>query len=157
MNDHHHTLMQRAIQQAQASALRDEVPVGALILSPNGDVLAEEGNQMRERRDPTAHAEIAAIRTAAERLSQSRLDGCTLYVTLEPCAMCAGAISIAKIKHVVYGARDPKGGAIHHGPKFFDQPTCHHRPIVTPHILETECGDMLKDFFKKRRLKENLC
>jgi len=151
MNDHHHNLMQRAIQQANAASLRGEVPVGAVLVGPNGDILAEDGNRMRETMDPTAHAEIVVIRAAAKALGQWRLDDCTLYVTLEPCAMCAAALSMARVKHLVYGAPDPKGGAVHHGPRFFDQPTCHHRPLVVPSVLEQDCGEILKTFFKLKR------
>jgi tRNA(adenine34) deaminase len=151
MNDHHHTLMLEALQQAQEAARRQEVPVGALVLSPEGEILAMDGNRTRETLDPTAHAEILVLRAASKKLNQWRLDGCTLYVTLEPCAMCAAAISLSKIKHVVYGAPDPKGGAIHHGPKFFEQSTCHHRPEITAPILEKDCGDILRNFFSARR------
>lgn len=151
MNDHHHILMQRAIQQANAAALRGEVPVGAVVLSPTGDILAENGNRMRQTLDPTAHAEMVVIKAAAEALGQWRLDDCRLYVTLEPCAMCAAALSIARVRHVIYGAPDPKGGAIHHGPKFFDQPTCHHRPNVVSGVLAEECGELLRTFFKRKR------
>ncbi len=147
----HHTVMMRAIQQAHLAASRGEVPVGAVLVGPDGVVLVENGNRMREYRDPTAHAEVVVIREAAKILDQWRLDDCTLYVTLEPCAMCAGALSLSRLKAVYYGALDPKGGAIHHGPRFFEQPTCHHRPLVTGGILAEEAGDVLKVFFQGRR------
>jgi tRNA(Arg) A34 adenosine deaminase TadA len=147
----HHTLMKRAIQQAHLAAERGEVPVGALVLSPEGDILAEDGNRMREHKDPTAHAEMVVLRQAAEKLGQWRLDGCALYVTLEPCAMCAGALSLAKIKTLCFGALAPKGGGVLHGGRFYDQPTCHHRPEVISGLEEEVCSLILKDFFKARR------
>jgi tRNA(adenine34) deaminase len=153
MNDHrnHHTLMNLAIQQAHAAAARGEVPVGAVLLGPDGVILAEDGNRMREHKDPTAHAEIVVLRQAARALDQWRLDDCTLYVTLEPCAMCAGAVSLSRIRMVCYGAPDPKGGGVAHGPRFFEQPTCHHRPVVEGGVLGEECGAVLREFFKGRR------
>lgn len=125
--------------------------MGALVVSPEGEVLAENGNRMRETQDPTAHAEIVVLREAAKKLGQWRLDGCSLYVTLEPCAMCAAAISLAKIKVLVYGASDPKGGGVAHGGKFYEQPTCHHKPEVTSGVEAETCGHILKDFFRARR------
>ncbi len=153
MNDHsnHNTLMNRAIQQAHAAAERGEVPVGAVLLGPDGVILAEDGNRMREHKDPTAHAEMVVVRQASRVLNQWRLDECTLYVTLEPCAMCAGALSLSRIRTLYYGAPDPKGGGVIHGPRFFEQPTCHHRPQVLGDVLADECGTVLKAFFKERR------
>ena len=117
-----------ALSEAKAAGERGEVPVGAVLVSADGAVLAKDGNRIVETRDPTAHAEILALRAAAARLGNERLTGATLYVTLEPCAMCAGAIAHARVARLVYAADDPKGGAVEHGPRFFEQPTCHHRP-----------------------------
>lgn len=146
--------MEMALTQAREAATREEVPVGAILLAPDGKtVLAADGNRIVERHDPTAHAEIQVIRKAGEALGNERLVGTTLFVTLEPCAMCAGAISLARISRVVFAATDPKGGAVLSGPRFFDQPTCHHRP----EILQAEAGQgeaaatLLRDFFRARR------
>jgi tRNA(Arg) A34 adenosine deaminase TadA len=144
--------MRIALAEAQAAAERGETPVGALIVDPaTGEVLARAGNGPIGAHDPTAHAEIAAIRAAAARLGNYRLTGLTLVVTLEPCAMCAGAISHARIGQVVFGAEDPKGGAVVHGPRFFDQPTCHWRPTVVGGVLADESAALLRGFFKARR------
>jgi tRNA(adenine34) deaminase len=140
-----------ALEQAQAAAARGEVPVGAVLLSAAGEVLAAEGNRIVERRDPTAHAEILALRAAAAALGNERLTGTTLYVSLEPCAMCAGAISLARVARVVFAADDLKGGALLHGPRFFEQPTCHHRPLVARAGDAAAAGAMLKEFFRIRR------
>ncbi|HEX4304098.1 MAG TPA: nucleoside deaminase [Rhizomicrobium sp.] len=140
-----------ALAEAQAAALRGEVPVGAVLLSAAGEVLAAEGNRIVERRDPTAHAEILALRTAAAALGNERLTGTTLYVSLEPCAMCAGAISLARVARVVFAADDPKGGALLHGPKFFEQPTCHHRPQIARAGDPAAAGALLREFFRIRR------
>jgi tRNA(Arg) A34 adenosine deaminase TadA len=143
-----------ALAEAEAAAARGEVPVGAVLVGPNpGELLAAAGNMIVETNDPTAHAEILVIREGARRLGNERLVGTTLYVTLEPCAMCAGAISFARIKRLVYAAGDPKGGAVAHGPKFFEQPTCHHRPEVarTEGEPEANASRLLKDFFRARR------
>ncbi len=142
--------MDRALQEARQAAERGEVPVGAVIVK-GGTVIAAAGNQTRADRDPTAHAEIVAIRMAAARLTAERLEGCDLYVTLEPCAMCAAAISHARIRRLYYGAADPKGGAVEHGPGFFGQPTCHHAPEVYPSLAEGDCRESLVSFFKARR------
>ncbi len=150
--DHH--WMHVALAEAEAAAARGEVPVGAVLVGPNsGEMLASAGNAIVEMHDPTAHAEMLVIRSAAARLGNERLIGSTLYVTLEPCAMCAGAASFARIKRLVYAAPDPKGGAIAHGPKFFGQPTCHHRPDVMQlkGDPEAKAGTLLKDFFRARR------
>jgi tRNA(Arg) A34 adenosine deaminase TadA len=146
--------MDVALAEAEAAAARGEVPVGAVLAGPNsGELLASAGNMIVETKDPTAHAEMLVIREACKRLGNERLVGATLYVTLEPCAMCAGAISFARIKRLVYAAADPKGGAIAHGPKFFEQPTCHHRPQVERMQGDTEskASTLLKDFFRVRR------
>jgi tRNA(adenine34) deaminase len=144
--------MRIALEEAQAAAARGETPVGAVILDPaTGEIIARAGNGPIGAHDPTAHAEIVAIRAAAESLSNYRLTGLTLVVTLEPCAMCAGAISHARIGHLVFGAEDVKGGAVVNGPKFFEQPTCHSRPAVTGGVLAEESAALLKGFFKARR------
>ncbi|VXC69258.1 tRNA-specific adenosine deaminase [Oceanicaulis sp. 350] len=146
--------MRRALGLAQAAAAAGETPVGAVIVDPATDeIVAEAGNAPISEHDPTAHAEIRALRLAAQQLGNYRLTGLELYVTLEPCAMCAGAISHARIGRVVYGASDPKGGAVDHGPKFFAQPTCHSRPDVTGGVLADESSAMLKAFFRARRKK----
>src|SRR5882757_5961732 len=145
------TPMERALAQARAAGARGEVPIGAVIVGPDGAVLAEAGNQTEADRDPTAHAEMVAIRAAASRLGASRLTDCDLHVTLEPCPMCAQAISFARLRRVYYGAADPKGGGIEHGPRIFSQPTCHHRPEVYGAIAEREAGELLRAFFQERR------
>ena len=143
--------MRLALAEAEAAARAGEVPVGAVVMR-GSEVLAVSRNRMRDLSDPTAHAEIVALREAASTLGTSRLDECDLWVTLEPCAMCAGAIAHARIARLYYGAPDPKGGAVEHGPRFFTQPTCHHAPEIYPGIGEGEAGEMLRDFFKARRL-----
>lgn len=147
-----HRFMGLALAQAQAAAAAGETPVGAVIVDPEADaVIAEAGNAPISKSDPTAHAEIRALRQAAAARGNYRLTGLELYVTLEPCAMCAGAISHARIGRVIYGASDPKGGAVEHGPRFFEQPACHWRPEVTGGVRGQEAGAMLKAFFKARR------
>jgi tRNA(Arg) A34 adenosine deaminase TadA len=143
--------MDRALAQARAAAERGEVPIGAVITGPDGAVLAEAGNRTEGDRDPTAHAELLAIRAAAATLGAPRLVDCDLHVTLEPCPMCAQAISFARIRRLYYGAADPKGGGVEHGPRIFNQPTCHHRPEVYAGIGEREAGELLRAFFKDRR------
>jgi tRNA(adenine34) deaminase len=142
--------MRLALGEAKAAAQDGEVPVGAVVTRA-GKVLAVGRNRMRDSNDPTAHAEVVAIRAAAERLGDCRLDGCDLWVTLEPCAMCAGAIALARISRLYFGAADPKGGGVLHGARFFSQPTCHHAPEVYPGIGEDEAAGLLRDFFKARR------
>jgi len=143
--------MDRALIEARQAAERGEVPIGAVIVGPDGAVLAAAGNRTEADRDPTAHAELLAIRAAAAKLGEPRLVECDLYVTLEPCAMCATAISFARLRRVYYGAADPKGGGVEHGPRIFSQPTCHHRPEVYGGIGEREAGELLRSFFKERR------
>ena len=143
--------MARALQQAHAAAQRGEVPIGAVIVGPDGAILAEAGNRTEADRDPTAHAELLAIRAAAASLGAPRLVDCDLYVTLEPCPMCAQAISFARIRRLYYGAADPKGGGVEHGPRIFNQPTCHHRPEVYAGIGERDAAELLRAFFKERR------
>jgi tRNA(adenine34) deaminase len=142
--------MSVAFAEARSAELRGEVPIGAVLVR-DGVVVARAGNRTRELADPTAHAEMLAIREAAERMGSERLGGCDLYVTLEPCAMCAGAISHARLRRVYYGAPDPKGGAVDNGPHFFGQPTCHHAPEVYGGIREREASAMLRAFFAARR------
>jgi tRNA(Arg) A34 adenosine deaminase TadA len=144
--------MRIALEAAQDAAARGETPVGAVVVDPaTGEVVAVGANGPIGSHDPTAHAEIVALREAARKRGNYRLTDLTLVVTLEPCAMCAGAISHARIGRLVFGAEDPKGGAVIHGPKFFDQPTCHWRPSVTGGILAEESSALLKGFFKARR------
>jgi len=140
-----------ALAEAQEAGGRGEVPVGAVLLSAAGDVLARDGNRILEKKDPTAHAEMLVIRAAAAALANERLTGATLYVSLEPCAMCSGAIAMARIARVVFAAEDPKGGAVLHGPRFFEQPTCHHRPEIARAGDAAAAGSMLKEFFRARR------
>ena len=142
--------MRAALDQARAAAALGEVPVGAVIVL-GGRIIAAAGNAPRALADPTAHAEMLAIRAAAQALGQDRLEDCDLWVTLEPCAMCAGAIAHARIARLYYGAPDPKGGAVEHGPRLFAQPTCHHRPEVYAGIGEREAGELLRGFFAARR------
>ena len=139
-----------ALAEARAAAARDEVPIGAVVVR-NGTVIAAAGNRTRELKDATAHAEMLAIRAASEALGQERLDDCDLYVTLEPCTMCAAAISFARIRRLYFGALDPKGGAVESGVRFFAQPTCHHAPEVYGGMAERESGALLRDFFRERR------
>lgn len=140
-----------ALAEAQAAAERGEVPVGAVLLAPDGTVLARDGNRIVERRDPTAHAEMLVLRAGAAALGNERLTGASLFVSLEPCAMCAAAISLARVERVVFAADDPKGGAVLHGPRFFAQPTCHHRPAVARAGDAAAAGEMLRAFFRARR------
>ncbi len=142
--------MRRALDEAAAAARAGEVPVGAVV-TRGDEVIAAARNAMRDSADPTAHAEMAALRAAGERLGTSRLDDCDLWVTLEPCAMCAGAIALARIGRLYFAAADPKGGAVLHGPRLFAQPTCHHAPEIYPGIGEAEAGEMLRAFFRQRR------
>jgi tRNA(adenine34) deaminase len=144
------SFMEIALQEARAAQDRGEVPIGCVIVHDNA-VIAQAGNRTIADRDPTAHAELIAIRTAAARLGSERLSGCDLYVSLEPCAMCAAAISFARIRRLYYGAADPKGGAVESGVRFFASPTCHHRPEIYGGINETEAADLLRGFFAARR------
>ncbi|MCJ8190936.1 nucleoside deaminase [Sphingomicrobium aestuariivivum] len=143
--------MRRALDLAAAAAAAGEVPVGAVVTDAAGKLLAEGENRMRRDADPSAHAEMVAIRAAAKALGSERLVGCHLYVSLEPCAMCAGAIALARIERLTYAAEDPKGGAVAHGPRLFGQPTCHHRPEVLAGLGEEEAAAMLRAFFAERR------
>lgn len=142
--------MEIALQEAEQAAARDEVPVGAVLVM-EGAIIAADGNRTRQLLDPTAHAEMLVIREAAQTLGQERLTGADLYVTLEPCAMCAAAISHARIRRLYFGASDPKMGAVLNGPHFFDQPTCHHAPDVYDGIAATQAEALLKRFFAGKR------
>jgi tRNA(adenine34) deaminase len=144
------SFMEQALDLARAAALAGEVPVGCVVVR-GGEVIGRGANRTLTDRDPTAHAEMLAIRQAAQALGSERLTDCDLYVTLEPCTMCAGAISFARIRRLYYGAADPKGGAVDNGVRFFAAATCHHRPEVYPGIGESEASALLKDFFAARR------
>lgn len=146
--------MAMALAEAETAAQADEVPVGAVIVAADGRVLARTANAMRRTNDPTAHAEILALRVACATLGTDRLPDCDLYVTLEPCTMCAGAISHARIRRLYYGASDRKAGAVDNGVAFFDQPTCHHKPEVYGGIQEKAAARLLKDFFALRRYEQ---
>jgi tRNA(Arg) A34 adenosine deaminase TadA len=146
------SFMDAALTEARNAAERGEVPVGAVIVI-DGEIVARSGNRTRAENDITAHAEIAVIRAAAAKVGSERLGGADLYVTLEPCTMCAGAISFARIRRLYYGATDPKGGAVENGVRFFSQPTCHHAPEVYSGIAEVPAADLLIDFFRSRRDK----
>lgn len=143
--------MERALDEARAAAARGEVPVGAVVVDPSGTVIAAEGNRTRERADPTAHAEMLAIRAACARAGSDRLPGYDLYVTLEPCPMCAAAISFARIARLYYGAADPKSGGVAQGPRIFAHPQCHHVPEVYDGIGAEAAAGLLRDFFEARR------
>ena len=142
--------MRLALDQAAHAAAVGEVPVGAVV-TRGAEILAVAANAMRTGCDPTAHAEMVALREAARTLGTSRLDGCSLWVTLEPCAMCAGAIALARLERLYFAASDPKGGAVLHGPRFFAQPTCHHAPEIYAGIGEEQAGALLRQFFRDRR------
>ena len=144
--------MRIALEEAKRAEARDEVPIGAVLVhTDTEEIIAQEGNRTRELSDPTAHAEILVIRSGCELKSKQRVPDYNLYVTLEPCTMCTAAISFARIKRVIFGATDPKGGGILHGAKFYDQPTCHHKPEIAHGLMADECGQILKDFFKSKR------
>jgi tRNA(adenine34) deaminase len=142
--------MQAALKEAQAAGSRGEVPVGCVLVR-DGEILARVGNRTLQDRDPTAHAEMLALRAAAAAIGSERLAGCDLYVTLEPCAMCAAAMSFARVRRLYYGAADPKSGAVESGVRFFASPTCHHRPEVYGGIAEAPAAALLRDFFAARR------
>ena len=144
--------MEAALSAAREAGARGEIPIGAVIVdSRTGQIIATAGNQTRADLDPTLHAEMLAIRAACTTLGQERLTECDIYITLEPCAMCAAAISFARLRRLYYGAPDPKGGAVDHGPRFFESSTCHHRPEIYGGIAEREAGALLKQFFETRR------
>ncbi len=143
--------MQLALAEAEAAAARGEVPVGAVVVDAAGTVLSVAGNRVEELKDPTAHAEMLAIRAATAARGEKVLADCDLHVTLEPCAMCAQAIALARVRRLHFGAYDPKGGGVEHGARVFDHPTCHHRPELVGGIEETRAGELLKRFFRERR------
>jgi tRNA(adenine34) deaminase len=143
--------MQQALDEARAAATRGEVPVGAVVVGPGGAVLARAGNRTEQRNDPTAHAEILALRAAAALRASPRLPDCDLVVTLEPCPMCAHAISLFRIRRLIFGAYDPKGGGVDHGARVFDASSCHHRPEVVGGVQETASRTLLHDFFQGKR------
>jgi tRNA(Arg) A34 adenosine deaminase TadA len=140
-----------ALAEAKAAAERGEVPVGAALLAADGTLLAADGNRIVEARDPTAHAEMLVLRAGAAALGNERLTGASLFVSLEPCAMCAAAASLARVGRILFAADDPKGGAVLHGPRFFEQPTCHHRPAIARAGDPVAAGEMLRAFFRARR------
>jgi tRNA(Arg) A34 adenosine deaminase TadA len=143
--------MEIAFEEAVAASKRGEVPIGAVLVSADGEILAKNGNRTEADFDPSAHAEILVIREAGKKRGSPRLGDCDLYVTLEPCAMCAAAISFARLRRVYYAAYDPKGGAVDHGPRFFAQPTCHHAPEIIGGVDEAKAAGLLKEFFAERR------
>src|SRR5215472_17716175 len=143
--------MALALAEAGAAAARGEVPVGAVLVDAEGGVLAAAGNRVEADHDPTAHAEMLVLRAGATRLGAKQLSECDLYVTLEPCAMCAAAIGFARLRRLYFGAYDPKGGAVEHGPRLFDRPTMHHRPEIYGGIEERRAGELLRAFFRDRR------
>jgi tRNA(adenine34) deaminase len=149
----HPSPMALALAEAEAAAARGEVPVGAVLLDPEGVVIASAGNRVETDRDPTAHAEMLVLRAGAARLGVPRLVECDLYVTLEPCAMCAAAIGLARLRRLYFGAYDPKGGAVEHGPRIFDQPTTNHRPDIYGGIEERRAAELLRTFFRQRRTR----
>ncbi len=145
------SFMDLALDQARQAAARGEVPIGAVLVDASGKILAQAGNRSEELNDPSAHAEILAIRLAGDILRSPRLVDCDLYVTLEPCPMCAQAISFARIRRLYFGAPDAKGGGVEHGPRIFGQPTCHHRPEIYGGIGEVAAAELLRGFFRERR------
>jgi len=151
MTNRRNAPMMLAFEQAEAAGWRGEVPVGAVLVGAGGGVIAASGNRVEEQRDPTAHAEMLVLREAAATLGAKQLDGCDLYVTLEPCPMCAAAISLARVRRLYFGAYDPKAGGVEHGARIFDQPTCHHRPEVYGGIDERRAAALLRAFFQARR------
>jgi tRNA(adenine34) deaminase len=150
-NPPNNTPMHYALELARFAAEQGEVPIGAVVLDSNGVVLGASGNRTRALKDPSAHAEALAIRAACQLLGQERLAQCDLYVTLEPCTMCAALISFARIRRLYFGASDPKGGGVLHGARFFNQPTCHHRPEVYDGLCESEAASLLRHFFNTKR------
>ena len=143
--------MARALDEAAAAGAEGEVPVGAVLVDGAGTIIAAAGNRVERDRDPTAHAEMVVLREGARQLGAKRLAGCDLYVTLEPCPMCAAAIGLAHIRRLYFAAYDRKGGGVEHGPRIFDQPTCHHRPEIYGGIAERAAGELLRQFFRARR------
>lgn len=147
-----HTYMTHALEEAKQAAIRDEVPIGAVLVdTQSGDIIARAGNRTIELSDPTAHAEILCLREGAKLAKSQRIPNYDLFVTLEPCTMCAAAVSFARIRRIIYGASDPKGGAVDSGVKFFTQPTCHHKIETAGGIMAEDCGQILKNYFKSKR------
>jgi len=144
-------MMARALAEAAAAGAAGEVPVGAVLVDGGGNIVAAAGNRVERDYDPTAHAEMLVLRAGAARLAAKRLAGCDLYVSLEPCPMCAAAIGLAHIRRLYFAAYDPKGGGVEHGPRIFDQPSCHHRPELYGGIAEGPAGELLRQFFQARR------
>jgi|TARA_B100000315_G_scaffold204859_1_gene198421 tRNA(Arg) A34 adenosine deaminase TadA len=151
MTDDAQTFMELALTEAVQAATRGEVPVGAVIVNETGEVVAQAGNRVEESNDPTAHAEMLVIQAATTAGGSPRLENCDLYVTLEPCSMCATAISFARVRRLYFGAFDPKAGGVEHGPRIYNQPTCHHAPEIYSGIEESRCSDLLRKFFAKKR------
>lgn len=151
MTSHILTPMQCALRQARLAGARGEVPVGAVVTDRDGTLLAAFGNTVEATQDPTAHAELLALRDARQRLGRKFLQGCTITVTLEPCPLCAAAISLFRVDRLVFGAYDPKSGGVEHGPRLFEQAACHHKPMVIGGVGERESAALLRDFFKRRR------
>ncbi len=149
-NDKDHSFMHAAMEEARLAATRDEVPIGAVLVK-DGEIITRNGNRTIELNDPTAHAEILCIREACALEASQRIPEFDLYVTLEPCTMCAGAMAFARIKRLIIGASDPKGGGVLHGAKFFDQPTCHHKINVEHGLMTNQCSQILKEFFQNKR------
>jgi len=145
------SFMHEALREAEAAGARGEVPVGAVIVSPEGQIIARAGNETRALSDPTAHAEVLAIRRACDHLGSERLIGCSLWVTLEPCPMCAAAIGFARIERLYFGASDPKSGGVDHGPRIFESSSAHHVPDIYRGVSEDQCAVLLRDFFQKKR------
>jgi tRNA(adenine34) deaminase len=143
--------MQEALAEARTAAAAGEIPVGAVVAGPDGTIIARAGNRTEAANDPTAHAEILALRAAAALRESPRLPDCDLIVTLEPCPMCAHAISLFRIRRLIFGAYDPKGGGVEHGARVFDAPSCHHRPEIIGGVRETEAATLLRDFFRRKR------
>jgi tRNA(adenine34) deaminase len=143
--------MQQALAEARTAAASGEIPVGAVVVGPDGIIIARAGNRTEAAKDPTAHAEILALRAAAVLRGNPRLPDCDLFVTLEPCPMCAHAISLFRIRRLIFGAYDPKGGGVDHGARVFDAPSCHHRPEIAGGVCETEAATLLRDFFRAKR------
>jgi tRNA(adenine34) deaminase len=143
--------MQAALDEARSATRRGEIPVGAVVVAADGSILARAGNRTEADSDPTAHAEILALRAAAALRGNPRLPDCDLVVTLEPCPMCAHAVSLFRVRRLIFGAYDPKGGGVDHGPRIFDSPSCHHRPETIGGVRETEAATLLRDFFNQKR------
>lgn len=148
--ENNHSFMEMALEEARKAQTHGDIPVGAVLVL-EGKVIAQAGNNVYQKNDPTAHAEVEVLRQGSQRLGTPYLENCDLYVTLEPCAMCAGAIAWARIRRLYFGAYDPKGGAVIHGPQYFNQATCHHQPDIIAGLHEEACGDLLRKYFQEKR------